>query len=268
VTLPAAWESIEPLWRFAQSEGFWHEMVQQAPWARGNLAAAVVIALAAIVALPSLRGAGRSSRPGLQLVAITALPLTIFGVFRMRLLMMAAAPLVVIVAQGLAGARVALNRRLRDEPGRTRTLGNVVVAALAMLAALPLFEYRRLSLSPDGQLLAGARLLAHLAGPMPRKQACVLADWPWGHHILHFARRPTVASPFVLSGRDRANLEARNALASGQPKAVEAVMRRRGCDHLLVPGGTLTRRLVAAGGWQLVARARTMRLFKMLPGGS
>jgi hypothetical protein len=64
----------------------------------------------------------------------------------------------------------------------------------------------------------------------------VLCDWNWGHHVLWLARMPTVASPFILSGQDEANVLARRALLTNDPQRLYRIMAERRARFLLVTG--------------------------------
>jgi dolichyl-diphosphooligosaccharide--protein glycosyltransferase len=267
LALALAWPRLEPLWRFGQTSGLWRGVVQQVPWGRGPLAAALPGLLVVGACLFTARNAARRKQPGLQLTALVALPLTLCGMLQIRFLMMASAPLVIVIADTLASAHKQLEH-LGRQPPRARRIARLLSAALALLALVPLLEYRRSARAPDPRLLAGTRLLKRLArGDAPRpgaERGAVLARWIWGHHVLFLAQRPTVASPFILTGRDRANVETEQALSAGGP-AVLRLMRSRRCDHVLTSSALLGARRGGAGAsdpLHLVDAEGSLRLYR------
>lgn len=237
-----------PLIRFGRVAGLWTGVVQQVSLGRGPLAQTLLAgALAASCWLGWLRwrrpvppaAGGRGPAPAVadgRSLAVAALLLGLAGIEQIRFLMMASPLIVCVVAHATITLPRALARRLATAPARTRTLGALVGYAAASLVAVPLFEYLHGAPRPP-VFRRTARLLRRFGRRADRAEhppRAVLSDWTWGHHVLYLARLPTVASPFILSGSDRANVEARRALLGRDLDALLALMTRRRCRYLLI----------------------------------
>lgn len=227
-----------------KASDLWTGVVQQQPLASGPVTVALLVMAVTCCCCWTIVDAYRRERNGLALAGMTALPLTLLGIWQIRFLMMASPPLALSIAHLLTGARALLLDGLASQPKRTRVLGRLTFAALVLLALVPAGEYLRPQLGGPSRLRDGARLLRRFgetrarvpegSDVRPPVARAVLSDWTWGHHILYFTGLPTVASPFILSGRDRANVEARRALLAEQPEIVYRTMRERGSRYLLV----------------------------------
>jgi hypothetical protein len=157
----------------------------------------------------------------------------------MRFLMAASPALVVVLAVALSSLHRLLKTRLVDAPRRTRALGAAVFVLVLAVLLSPLREYMTDGEAQPSVLRGGTRVLRRLGANAPtRTQQSILADWTWGHHILYLTPYATVASPFILSGADRANVDARRALLSEGSDALLACMRRRASRYLLLSSGT------------------------------
>jgi len=158
------------------------------------------------------------------------------GLFQIRFLMMASALVVVVIAHVFLAIVQGLKEQLANEPRRTQWLGHAVMFGLAVLILLPVGEYFMLR-AKSQPLLSGTRILKRLGKKQHRLPLpSVLSDWTWGHHILYFARLPTVASPFIFSGLDQANVEARRALLAEDPNTLYRIMQKHQSQYLLITG--------------------------------
>jgi len=225
---------LAALQRFARSEGLWTGIGQQQPLARSAIVGSALAALGIALAALALRDGRAREQPGLRLLGLVAAPLWCAGLWQVRFLMPAVAPFVVLIAYALQRLYGWLVAGHAGSPVRTRRLGRATFAGCTLLALLPGLETLRARPTPE-QLQDGARILRRLGDAGAAAPAgAVLSDWVWGHHVLYLARRPAVASPFILSGHDRANVAARRALLASSEHALYAVMQQRRAPLLLV----------------------------------
>jgi asparagine N-glycosylation enzyme membrane subunit Stt3 len=238
VSLALGYRTVAPLLVFGQAQGLWLGVVQQAPLLDHlpGLAVATAIALSASVIA---YGVGRRRRArGLQLLALINPPLFAAGALQIRFLMVASPVLTTVLACALIDGGAALRSHVSDHPRRVRAMAAAVLVLAWMLVLLPIRATLSTRPPPRVQLRLhdGARLLSRLRGQLD-PHAAVWSDWLWGHHVLYFGGLPTVASPFILSGRDDANVQARRALLFEDSDELLAAMRRRDASYLLVSDG-------------------------------
>jgi asparagine N-glycosylation enzyme membrane subunit Stt3 len=247
VVIVAAWRQLRTLLRFVETSDLWTGVVQLQSLA-SPLATVCLALLLGGACLALAVVAHRRAELGLRRAVLAALPLTLVGLIQIRFLMMASPLLALVVAAGLFELAADLRPRLAGQPARAQALGRALVAACALFAALPLLEYLRHGPPPAARWMRPTiRLLDRLGRTAAsRPRGAVLSEWVWGHHVLFLTGLPTVASPFILSGRDPANQEARLALLSSDPEDLYRVMERRGSSYLLL-GGDLDREVLAAG---------------------
>lgn len=232
----AGTEHWVPLFRFGigKPSGMWIGMQQQQPLASGPVVA-VILALWVISGCCwTVLNAWRTDSRALGLTGMTALPLTLLGILQIRFLMPASPALVIVIAHVLIELQRFVAGRLARLSPRAGVLGYANYAVLVLLVLSPTAEYWRQNRQPP-TLEAGTRLLRRFGQTRPSNiVASVLSDWPWGDHILYFTGLPTVASPFILSGVDRENVEATRALLSERPEPLYRTMQSRGSRYLLV----------------------------------
>jgi asparagine N-glycosylation enzyme membrane subunit Stt3 len=278
VTTVAGYQHLEPLLRFGRVEGLWTGVVQQAPLGTSLLAQLILALLVTAACLVIAWNHREEESSGLRTIAIVACPLWLAGVVQIRFLPVASALVVVVLAQVVVGTGCYLRGRLASERRRARILGWATTAALALLMLVPLREYLHPSPALSRRMIPVVRLLRRL-GTRPPQHAgeAVLSHWMWGHHILQLARRPTVASPFILSGFDRANIEASRVLLTRDPRRLYEAMERRKCRYLLITSwfdpvraarevGGLPGRARGEGSWQTKRSAAVQLLDKQVDG--
>jgi asparagine N-glycosylation enzyme membrane subunit Stt3 len=230
------WSHVSALFRFAKVQGLWSGVVQQVPLGTGVFAQILLVVFLLVVCTASFVLARKREAPGMRIAALAALPLGLAGLFQIRFLMMASALVVVVIAHVFLAIVRGLKERLANESRRTQWLGHAVMFGLAVLILLPVGEYF-MPRAKSQPLLSGTRILKRLGKKQHRLPLpSVLSDWIWGHHILYFARLPTVASPFILSGLDQANVEARRALLAEDPNTLYRIMDKHQSQYLLITG--------------------------------
>ena len=247
-------EHLATLLRFGAVGGLWTGVVQQVPL--GTTAASTVfVGLLLVAACVATIAAGWRCHGGARvLVGLTAVPLVMAGALQIRFLPMCGALLCPVFAKVVLDCARSLQRRTRDRRPRTRRLALAVVGGLMVLTLVPLREYLFMRPGDEYGMEDGIRLLRRLGARGPGAEA-VLADWVWGHHILWFARRPAVASPFILSGRDSANVAVRRALLGGSVDDLLGLMTRRRARFLLVAPRFNPRDAARSIGIELVHQA-------------
>lgn len=230
-TLRAA---LAPLVVFSRAAGSWTGVVQQQPLAHGVLASAILVVIALVACALTVARGSAANTPALRALGLAGFPLSLAGFAQMRFLM-AASPLIAIaLAVAWSDTHDWLRRRTRDEAPRVRLVSGLVSASFALLLLAPLREYASGAPAPR-RFEDGIRVLERLdTRDHAAARTSILSDWKWGHHILYFTRFAAVANPFMLSGADRANAEARNALLAETPERLDAVMRARRSRYLLV----------------------------------
>lgn len=232
-----AWTLRDALARlilFSHAGGLWTGVVQQQPLASGWFARSVLVAIALVAAMATVLRGSAHAVPALRALGLASVPLCLVGFAQMRFLM-AASPLIAIaIAIAWSDTHAWLRRRTQHEPLRVRVVAHLVSACFALLLLAPLREY--VSRAPAARRFEdGIRVLERLGAHGPASShASILSDWKWGHHVLYFTPFGSVASPFILSGGDRANVDARTALLSETPAHLHAVMRARRSRYLLV----------------------------------
>lgn len=236
VAIGYGWSQVSALFKFAKVQGLWYGVVQQVPLGTGVLAQISLLVFLLVLCAVSFVLARKQEDPGMRIAAIAALPLGIAGIFQIRFLMMASPLLVMVIAYVFLAIIQRLRSRLTNEPQQTKLLGYLVMVGLTILILLPAQGYfqPRAKLQP---MLSGTLILKRLGEkqhhyPLPS----VLSNWIWGHHILYYARLPTVASPFIVSGFDQENVEALQALLAEDPKTLYRIMDKHQSKYLLITG--------------------------------
>lgn len=136
-------------------------------------------------------------------------------------------PLAMFAAVGLLAIRDATARR-RPGAGVAAAVAAAVVALAPMVPALA----RGL---PDIGGPGLERLLLRLReAPEQGDRRAVLAGWPVGHHVLHLARRPVIASPFGTEGGASAMEDLAAFFTEADPSAAERLLARRGVQYVLL----------------------------------
>jgi asparagine N-glycosylation enzyme membrane subunit Stt3 len=233
--LAAVWSPLATLLHFGAARGLWTGVVQQVPLGATVAATFVIGMLLGGACIAVIVYGWREDRGEYVLLGLTALPLVSAGTLQIRFLPMASALLTPVLALTVAAYGRWLVGVTRDLRRRTRLLAMAVVGALALLMLAPLREYFFIKQEGGDHhgMRDGITLLRRLGARGPGAEA-VLADWVWGHHILWFARRPTVASPFILSGRDSVNVAVRRALLSESVDDLLGLMTQRRARFLLI----------------------------------
>jgi hypothetical protein len=230
-------ESLLPLFRFGigKPSGLWIGMLQQQPLASDPVVAAVLAFLVISVCCWTVLNAWRPDMRGLGLTGMTALPLTLLGIWQIRFLIPASPALVVVIAHVLIELRRFVSDKLASLSPRARVLGYANYVVLVLLVLSPAGEYWRQQDAQPLRVDAVTRLLSRFGKTRPRNTVeSVLSDWIWGDHILYFTGLATVASPFILSGVDPENVEALRALLSERPEPLYRTMQSRRSRYLLV----------------------------------
>lgn len=226
--------ALAPLAMFSQAGGLWTGVVQQQPLATGWSAHAVLVAIALVASAVSVARGSAANTPALRVLGLASFPLALAGFAQMRFLMAASPLLAIALAVAWSQTHTWLRRRTRSEPRRVRVVANLISVGFALLLLAPLREYASGTPTPP-RFEDGIRVLERLgARDRDSGDASILSDWKFGHHILYFTRFATVANPFILSGDDRANVDARTALLAETPGHLDAVMRGRRSRYLLV----------------------------------